>query len=117
MKGIEDVELLVSKVIRVSVLISSGGIVCGLILFVITGQSGYPGDMYPTTLSTVVRGVLQLKPYGVMAAGLLLLILTPVIRVAVSILVFIKEKDWLYIAITAAVFVILIVSFILGEVS
>lgn len=117
MKGIEDVELLVSKVIRVSVLISSAGIVCGLILFVITGQSGYPGDMYPTTWSTVVRGVLQLKPYGVMAAGLLLLILTPVIRVAVSILVFIKEKDWLYIAITTTVFVILIVSFVLGEVS
>ncbi|MBR2567979.1 MAG: DUF1634 domain-containing protein [Paenibacillus sp.] len=116
MRSIDDVELLVSKVMRASVLVSSAGIALGLLLFIATGQSGYPGDMYPTTLSAVVRGVLQFKPYGVMAAGLLL-ILTPVIRVGVSIFVFIKERDRLYVLITTAVFVILIVSFILGEVS
>lgn len=117
MRSIDNVELLVSKVMRASVLVSSAGIALGLLLFIATGQSGYPGDMYPTTLSAVVRGVLQFKPYGVMAAGLLLLILTPVIRVGVSIFVFIKERDRLYVLITTAVFVILIVSFILGEVS
>jgi uncharacterized membrane protein len=44
------------------------------------------------------------------------IVLTPVFRVGVSILVFIKEKDSLYVKITSAVFIILIISFVLGKV-
>jgi len=51
-----------------------------------------------------------------MLAGLLLLILTPVIRVGVSILVFIKARDHLYVWITAIVFAILVTSFLIGAV-
>lgn len=46
--------------------------------------------------------------------GLFLLILTPVLRVVVSIYAFIKEKDRLYTWITTAVLVILIGAMIIG---
>ena len=46
--------------------------------------------------------------------GLLLLIATPVMRVAVSIVAFIVEKDWIFVGITTTVFVFLLLSFLLG---
>ena len=47
--------------------------------------------------------------------GLLLLIATPVVRVAVSILGFVYERDWRYILITSIVLGLLILSFALGR--
>lgn len=50
-----------------------------------------------------------------MMAGIFLLILTPVLRVLVSIYAFYKEKDVLYVWITTIVFIILMFGFILGH--
>jgi len=47
--------------------------------------------------------------------GLLLLIATPVMRVALSIIIFLIERDLLYIGITTIVFVILLISFAVGR--
>ncbi len=47
-------------------------------------------------------------------AGLLLLVATPVARVALSIVIFIIERDRLYVLITAAVLLILVVAFVTG---
>lgn len=47
-------------------------------------------------------------------AGLLLLIATPVIRVAASVVAYAFERDRLYVAITAAVLLLLFASFALG---
>jgi uncharacterized membrane protein len=51
----------------------------------------------------------------IIALGLLALLLTPVLRVLVSVVMFALERDWLYTGITLLVFVILIVSFLLGR--
>ena len=50
-----------------------------------------------------------------MMLGIFLLILTPVLRVVISIYAFAKEKDHLYVWITSIVLVILIISFIIGH--
>jgi len=47
--------------------------------------------------------------------GLVLLIATPVLRVAVSIVAFAIEKDRVYVAITSLVLALLILSFVLGK--
>jgi uncharacterized membrane protein len=44
----------------------------------------------------------------VIQLGFLLLIATPVARVAFSVLAFVRERDWLYAAITAAVLALLV---------
>lgn len=52
----------------------------------------------------------------VMMMGLLLLIATPVMRVAVSILAFAVQRDWRFVAITSVVLALLLLSFLLGNV-
>ena len=49
---------------------------------------------------------------GVIQLGLILLILTPIARVAFSLVGFVLEKDWTYTALTALVLAILLYSFI-----
>ncbi|MDR1191618.1 MAG: DUF1634 domain-containing protein [Verrucomicrobiales bacterium] len=51
---------------------------------------------------------------GVLTAGLALLIVTPVLRVATSLVLFWLEGDKVYVIITAVVLVLLALSFILG---
>lgn len=114
--NIGNVEITISKLLRAGVLLSAGVIIAGFIMFLITGQSGYPGTTYPTTPGEIFSGLLQLKSYAIIMTGLLLLISTPVFRVGVSIIVFAKEKDYLYVKITSAVFIILILSFAMGKV-
>lgn len=45
-----------------------------------------------------------------------LLIATPVVRVAVSFLLFLAERDWLYARLTMMVLLLLLASFMLGKV-
>ena len=114
-QGIEDVELAVSKLLRIGVLISGTIITIGLILFLVTGKSGYSGHSFPTKFGDILHGLFALKSYAIILTGLFLLILTPVFRVFVSIFVFWKEKDKLYVVITIIVFVILMISLALGK--
>lgn len=113
---IGDVEIIISKSLRIGVMLSAVTILVGLLMFLATGNSGYPGNSYPTTITAIVKGLLSLKPYGIIMTGLLILISTPVFRVGVSIIVFFKEKDYLYVKITTLVFAILLLSFMLGKV-
>lgn len=115
-KDVEDLEIVISRAIKYGVIASAVIMLAGLMMFIITGVSGYPGDTFPTNLPAIFEGIITLKPYAIMMTGLFLLILTPVIRVGVSIIVFAKEKDYIFVKITLAVFIILIISFLLGKV-
>lgn len=70
---------------------------------------------YPNHLGDVLQGVRNGRGQAIVMAGLLLLIATPVARVAFSIVVFIIERDRLYVAITAAVLTVLLISFAIGR--
>ncbi|MFX0560132.1 DUF1634 domain-containing protein [Tepidibacillus infernus] len=114
-ENIRKMEVTISKLLRIGVFISAITIFIGLLLFVISGNTGYPNQSYPTHTIEILKGFLELKPYAVILTGLLLLILTPIFRVAISIIAFIQEKDFLFVVITTIVFVILIVSLFLGK--
>lgn len=116
MKDIGEVEIIISYFLRVSVIISSLVIIFGLLLFLQTGYSGYPEGTYPISMNDIMSGLLVGKPYAIMTAGLLILMGIPVLRVALSIFAFFKEKDYLYVKITTGVFVILIISILMGKV-
>lgn len=70
----------------------------------------------PFTFSfqTFIHDLYHFKGQALIIAGLLLLIATPVARVAISIVAFAFERDWTYVAITGAVFILLILSLIAG---
>jgi uncharacterized membrane protein len=112
---IEEMEIVISKFLRIGVILSGLIIFIGFAMFLITGNSGYD-NTFPTNPITILQGFVEVKSYAIILTGLLILIATPVLRVGVSIIVFIKEKDFLYVKITSLVFVILIISFLLGKV-
>ncbi len=115
-KDIDEIEIIIGKSLKIGVLLSAGIIAAGLILFLVTGNGGYANNSFPVNPVEIVQGAAALKPYAVILLGLLILILTPVFRVGVSLIVFFKEKDYIYVKITAIVLGILIVSFLLGKV-
>jgi uncharacterized membrane protein len=76
-----------------------------------------PSAHFPNTLPDVIAGVRQGRGQAFIMAGLLILIATPVARVALSIVIFFIARDRLYMFLTSAVLVILIASFAIGAVA
>jgi uncharacterized membrane protein len=74
-----------------------------------------PAGAFPRSGSWLLGGLKALNGQAIIVAGLLLLIATPVMRVAVSIVVFARERDRTYTAIAAAVLMLLLLSFALGN--
>ncbi|MFD1441171.1 MULTISPECIES: DUF1634 domain-containing protein [Lacticaseibacillus] len=110
----KDIELIIGKILRIGVIVAATVIGIGLLMFLIEGTGGYPAGAHPSRPAAILQGVIALKPYAVLMLGLFLLILTPVLRVVVSIYAFIKEKDRLYTWITTVVLVILIGAMVIG---
>lgn len=105
------------------VVVSGAVLAVGLLLLLVTGQTGYTQTLtpslivaqhgtvhFPRSLPAILRGTAALKPFAVIESGVLLLIATPVLRVAASVLLFLAERDRLYALVTAVVLVLLLVS-------
>jgi len=76
----------------------------------------FPGEPQPaTTYAGVVSSVRRGQAFGVISLGLLVLLFTPVMRVAVSIVAFLIERDWLYTLVTSAVLLLLLTGILLGK--
>jgi uncharacterized membrane protein len=70
---------------------------------------------FPHTPTAVIRGLRAGDGPAVVMTGLLLLIATPVMRVAVSIFAFVYQRDRTFVIITSVVLTLLLVSFALGR--
>lgn len=115
---VRQAELVISQVLRGGVLVSAAITLLGVLLFYLQdGPSGGQAAraVFPHTLGGVVSGLAQGDPLAIIVLGLLVLLATPVLRVAVSIIAFGLERDWRYVAITSLVLLILLFSFILGK--
>lgn len=114
------IEYIVSNVLRYGVLLSFLIILVGsVMLFVQGGQAAtvrLSGTPIPQDPGEVIAGLFQLQPTAVIDFGLMLLIATPVIRVAVSVIAFLVEEDFVYTLVTVFVLAILLASFFLGAV-
>jgi uncharacterized membrane protein len=63
----------------------------------------------------VVRGIQHSQGRAIVTLGLLLLVATPVLRVAVSVIAFVYQRDRTFVVITSVVLLLLITSFMLGK--
>jgi uncharacterized membrane protein len=88
-------ERLVGSVLRTGMGASAVFLTCGLAMMVFTGDQGI-GDY-------IVR------------AGLIILMATPVTRVIVSIVEYAIERDWVFVALTTTVLIVLIGSVLAGR--
>jgi uncharacterized membrane protein len=115
-RRLRQAELAISHVLRGGVILSAAIILLGVVWFylqmAITGRATLT---YPTSVSGIVQGLVRGEPLAVVTLGLLILLLTPILRVAISILIFALERDWLYTVITLVVLIILLASLLLGR--
>ncbi len=74
-----------------------------------------PEGAFPRTADWLARGLVHHYGQAYIVAGLMLLIATPILRVAVSIAAFAKERDRAYVVITATVLILLLVSIGIGR--
>jgi uncharacterized membrane protein len=124
---VRKVELLISNLLRMGVILSLALVVFGTVVSFtqhpefLSERSFFGGSSAPRSpilhsLSNVGAGLMAFKGEAIVTLGILLLIATPVIRVGVSIFAFIYQRDRLYTLITATVFCLLLLSFVLGKV-
>lgn len=69
-------------------------------------EDAHPAEY--TTLSGIWQGILDMNAYSWIQAGVIALLLTPILRVTLSLFDFLRERDWLYAIITAVVLAIII---------
>jgi uncharacterized membrane protein YfcA/uncharacterized membrane protein len=118
-KAVENTYGIIGWVLQGGVLISAAVIVIGLILMALEPNKYSPEKLliFPHSFAQVGAELLAFRPESVIMLGLLLLIATPVLRVAVSIAAFGIERDRKYVVITTIVLVILLFSiFVVGSI-
>ncbi len=113
------VEGIIGNLLRAGVLLAASVVLAGGLVYLIHhGRSpadyrafrGEPTDL--REISGILRDAVALHGRGIIQFGLLLLIATPVARVAFSIFGFAAEKDWMYVAFAAFVLLILLFSLV-----
>lgn len=116
-----SLELMVSTLLRTGVSIAGAVVLAGGIYYVARhGREPVEFHMFlgaPATdrnLGKIVGSAFALRARSIIQLGVLLLIATPVARVALSLAGFALERDWHYVLITAIVLAILLYSLISG---
>jgi len=115
----QRIENILGNLLRAGVLLSALVVLIGGVIYLLRhGRSpmdfgvfrGEPADL--RGVRGIIRDTLALRGRGIIQLGLLLLIATPVARVAFSIFGFAKEHDRMYVVFTVIVFSILLYNFL-----
>ncbi|HEY7211336.1 MAG TPA: DUF1634 domain-containing protein [Bryobacteraceae bacterium] len=112
---------------NVSVLLKAGVLLSGAVTFIggivflvhhwrepVNYQVFHSQPQIDRIIPEILRGALRLRGRSVIQTGILLLIATPVVRVAFSLVGFMLERDRKFVLITAAVLLVLVYSLISG---
>jgi len=67
------------------------------------------------SVAGIFRGLATFTGRGLIQFGLLLLIATPIIRVALAGFVFLRNKDWLYVTVACIVLALLLFGLVTGK--
>lgn len=117
----QNVELILGNLLIAGVTLAAAVVLFGGVLYMIkTGEHVPPYRVFraePDSLRTVhgiVQGVLALRARSLIQLGLLLLVATPVARVAFSVLAFARQRDRFYVVITLIVLAVLLYSMAQG---
>lgn len=122
-----DMELFLGKFLRFGVMFSCAITLIGGALYIYQQQGVLPdyspipdNEVFPgvkeylRSFSTIWQGVLALDGAAIIQVGVIALIATPILRVAISAFGFLIEKDYMYVVITLIVLGIIIANMFLG---
>jgi len=122
-----DVDQYIGKLLRYGVLLSCAITSFGGIIYLfqrkgqmpdyrsIPSELPFPGvEAYLRELSTILPRVMAFDGAAIIQLGVVVLIATPILRVAFSAITFLIERDYLYVAITLIVLSIIIANMVFG---
>jgi uncharacterized membrane protein len=113
------IEVILGNLLRIGVLVSAAVVLVGASIYLSRHAHeqadyhifrGEPSEY--RTIRGVIQSVINGRGQGLIQLGLLLLIATPIARVAFSVVGFAIERDRLYVAFTLIVLAILLYSFL-----
>ncbi|HEX9067673.1 MAG TPA: DUF1634 domain-containing protein [Ktedonobacterales bacterium] len=112
-----SLETLISVVLRAGVVLSGALVALGGLLVVGREWLAHspPATEYPHSIAAVISGVAHGDGVAILTLGLLVLLATPIVRVALSLVGYVRERDWRYVVITAIVLSIITLSLLLGK--
>ncbi len=112
-----EFDVILGRVLRLGVILSALVVLAGASLFLVRhGHElpryhvfvGEPSDL--RSLKGIASDVRALSGRGIIQLGLLMLIATPIARVVFSVFGFARQRDWMYVGITALVLGLLLYS-------
>src|SRR4029077_16409705 len=118
----QQIEALLGHLLRVGVMLAAVVVVLGGILYLgrygtsapnYQAFKGEPADL--RTVSGVIMNALQFRSRAIIQLGLLLLIATPIARVVLSIIGFVRQRDGSYVLVTLIVLFLLLYSLMGGR--
>jgi uncharacterized membrane protein len=118
---VTDFKSAIGLVLRYGVIASFIVVALGSALLFLEGQTGYypmgsaeqlfdSQNRFLIGLGPLIQGVASARPYAIIDLGLVVLVATPVARVVISVFLFMAEKRYAFVAITATVLAILLLS-------
>ncbi len=123
-KSTTGIEIGISLILQIGVTISVATILLGvLLLFMQQGNLLYSGSydtfispnfVFAHSLGAFIKSIMTRQGIGIIELGVLLLIVTPITRVAASFVLFLHKRDTPMMFVTAFVLLVLIGSFYLG---
>jgi uncharacterized membrane protein len=112
-----DVEVRLGRLLQTGVAIAAAVVLAGGIVYLVHNGGGRPHyaifEGEPPALrsvSGIIGEAAALRGRGIIQLGLLILIATPVARVAFSLYAFLRDRDRAYVLITSVVLVLLVLS-------
>ncbi|MDU1890601.1 MAG: DUF1634 domain-containing protein [Dysgonomonas sp.] len=123
-----DMELLIGKLLRYGVILACSITLFGGVVYLLQNHGismehykptpdglPFPGvEYYLRELSTIIPRVLSFDGAAIIQLGVCVLIATPILRVAFSVIGFLIERDYMYVVITLIVLAIIIANMLLG---
>lgn len=123
----QDVEQYIGKLLRYGVILACTITTIGGIIYLMQSNGKMPdyssipsGEPFPGVqqylreFNTIIPRILDFDGAAIIQLGVIVLIATPIIRVAFSAISFLIEKDYLYVVITLIVLCIIIANMFLG---
>ncbi len=111
------IEIFIGNLLRVCVIVTIAIVLFGAVLFLPNAFGNRPSYSKfvsePATLksvSSIISSAWHGDSLAIIQTGMLLLILTPILRVAFSVFAFLYEKDYLYVVMTLLVLGLLLFS-------
>jgi uncharacterized membrane protein len=114
-----DVEQVIGRLLQAGVVIASIVVIVGGAMLLVRHGAERPAfsvfrgeSSHLRSIGATLRGVLAGDARAIVQLGLVLLIATPVARVALTLAAFAAQRDRLYVAMTAVVLVLLLVGLV-----